>query len=345
MKLWPLVKYRWQKLLQQLSDSKPLRQRAVGQTKQGLVWTYRLVDQVTRQAISNQISTSAAEMAFNAMLSLFPTLLLIVAVLGKLVNSLDMLTTVATTLLQAVPGTVTSLLEEALLELSAGADRQVFSLGAITLLWVASAFLAPVIRALNNSYNVPLSARRPWWLNRLLAIGIFIGTMGLLFTSSILLLVGQTLLGWWGADRAGWSEFMVFFGQISLWPVSIGSVVLALAFIYRLAPSQQPRYAPVWPGAVAGGVIWLVVSMAFRLYVRSFGRYEAIYGGIQAVIVLLLWLYLSSFGILLGGEVNAAIHQLRVQHRRQMKDPLLLEGNESPPQSFPSSTYPIQGKK
>ena len=342
MKLWPLVKYGWQKILQQLSDSRPLRQRTRENIEQGLVWSYRLVHQVIRQAISNQISTSASEMAFNAMLSLFPTLLLIVAVLGKLVNSRPMLTTVASTLLQAVPGTVTSLLEEALKELSAGADRQVFSLGAITLLWVASAFLAPVIRALNNSYNVPLSVRRPWWLNRLLAIGIFIGTVGLLFTSSILLLAGQTLLGW-GADQAGWSQLMVSFGKISLWPVSIGSVVLALAFIYRLAPSQQPRYAPVWPGAVAGGVIWLVVSTGFRLYVRSFGRYEAIYGSIGAVIVLLLWLYLSSFGILLGGEVNAAIHQLRIQHRHRMKNKLLVEG-ESAPQTFSPSSYPMQGK-
>ena len=254
-----------------------------------------------------------------------------------------MLTSMASTLLQAVPSSVNNLLQEVLKELSDGADRQVFSLGAITLLWVASAFLAPVIRALNNSYNVPLHLRRPWWINRLLAIGIFIGTMGLLLTSSILLLAGQSLLGW-GAAQAGWGQLLTSFGNIGLWPVSMGSVVLALAFIYRLAPSQQPQYAPVWPGAIAGGVIWLVVSAGFRLYVLNFGRYEAIYGSIGAVIVLLLWLYLSSFGILLGGEVNAAIHQLRTQHRRRIQEELLSRETEiSGPAKLSNPNYPFQG--
>ncbi|MGK7912102.1 MAG: YihY/virulence factor BrkB family protein [Synechococcus sp.] len=344
MKRWPLAKYGWHEIHKHLENSRPLRRRAIALAGRGVIWCYRLVRQVTRQAIANQTSTSASEMAFNAMLSLFPTMLLIVAVVGRLVSSGPMLVDIAATLLQVVPGTVAALLEEALQELSVGADRQVFSLGAIALLWVASAFLAPVIRALNNSYKVPIHLRRPWWLNRLLAIGIFIGTVGLLLTSSILLLAGHSLLKF-GAERAGWNQILVSVGQIGLWPVSIGSVVLALAFIYRLAPSQQPRFAPVWPGAIAGGTIWLVVSIGFRLYVRSFGRYEAIYGSIGAIIVLLLWLYLSSFGILLGGEVNAAIHQLRMQHRRRIEEELLEKGGGLPSQpQLPPANYPVQRK-
>ena len=288
-----------------------------------LILFYELIHQVVRQAINNNIAASASVMAFNAMLSIFPTLLLVVAIISRMASSEPILTLMITTLQQVVPGDVAIVLNNRLEELSVvgEADRQVFSIGLITLLWVASAFLAPVIRALNNSYNVPMEVRRPWWLNRLLAIGIFIGTVGLLLSASILVLLGRDALNW-GADQAGWNHMLVYFGQIMIWPLSMGSIVLALAFIYRMAPSQQPELAPLWPGACAGGIIWLVVSMFFRIYVITFGRYEAIYGSIGAVIVLLLWLYLSSFGILLGGEVNAAIHALRVRHRGAKPDSL-----------------------
>ena len=278
---------------------------------------YELVRQVTKQAIANQTSSSASDMAFNAMLSLFPALLLIVAAIGRIgqfVYSDPFLKPTIELLEQVAPEGVATVLNRGLTELAEGADRQVFSIGIVTLLWVASAFLAPVIRALNNSYDVPQEVRRPWWLNRLLAIGIFVGTVGLLLSASVMVLLGQTVLDW-GVEQAGWSVFAAGIGQFTIWPLSLGAIVLALAFVYRMAPAEQPEFAPVWPGAVAGGVIWMVVSLFFRLYVRNFGRYEAIYGSIGAVIVLLLWLYLSAFGILLGGEVNAAIHILRKRHR------------------------------
>ena len=284
---------------------------------QWMFLVYELVRQVTKQAIANQTSSSASDMAFNAMLSLFPALLLVVAAIGRIgqfVYSDPILKRTIDLLEQVAPGDVATVLNRGLTELAEGADRQVFSIGIITLLWVASAFLAPVIRALNNSYDVPQEVRRPWWLNRLLAIGIFVGTVGLLLSASVMVLLGQTVLDW-GVEQAGWSALAAEIGQFTIWPLSLGAIVLALAFVYRMAPAVQPEFAPVWPGAVAGGVIWMVVSLFFRLYVRNFGRYEAIYGSIGAVIVLLLWLYLSAFGILLGGEVNAAIHILRKRHR------------------------------
>lgn len=307
-----------QRAREQLDGAQPLVEKFWGLAWQGVQWVYELVRQVTKQAIGNQISSSASEMAFNGMLSLFPILLLVVAAIGRLATSRPVLTLMVTTLQQVVPGDVASVLNRGLEELADGADRQVFSIGIVTLLWVASAFLAPVIRALNNSYGVPLHRRRPWWLNRLLAVGIFIGTMGLLLSASFLVLIGRSVLDW-GASQAGWSQLLVGWGQLSIWPLSMGSIVLALAFIYRLGPSQQPALAPVWPGAIAGGAIWLVVSSFFRIYVRNFGRYEAIYGSIGGAIVLLLWLYLSAFGILLGAEVNAAIHILRLRHREQKR--------------------------
>ncbi|MEL7477162.1 MAG: hypothetical protein AAGJ55_13190, partial [Cyanobacteria bacterium J06555_12] len=112
MKRWPLAKYGWHEVRKYLENSRPLRQRALALAGRGLLWCYQLIRQVTRQAISNQTSTSASEMAFNAMLSLFPTMLLVVALVGRLVNSGPMLVDIAATLLQVVPGTVAAFLED-----------------------------------------------------------------------------------------------------------------------------------------------------------------------------------------------------------------------------------------
>jgi membrane protein len=309
----------------------PAVKRSIALLWEGGEWCYRLVRQVVRQALDNQISSAASEMAFNAMLSLFPALLLVIASIRQLGTSEPvqpiLLALQQDILPQVVPEGVTKVLDQGV-KLTEGADQQIFSFGVIALLWLASGFLSPVIRALNNSYRVPFQMRRPWWLNRLFAIAIFVGTVGMIAISSLFAVVLPLLLQW-PVVQMVLGEWFGQVWQIVTWPIAIGSIVFALAFLYRVAPAQQPAFAPVWPGAIAGGAIWLAVSVAFRFYVGNFGRYEAIYGSIGAVIVLLLWLYLSAFGILLGGEVNAAIHQLRLRRIARMSSALSIARHET----------------
>lgn len=272
----------------------------------------RLVVQVTLSAIENRLGATAAEMAFNAMLSILPAMLVVIAAVRSLPAATTVFVWIASLLPQVMPPTAVKLLEDGLIELSQGPNRQIFSFGIVITLWLASNFLTPVIRALDRAYNVPLAKRRPWWLNRLFAVGLFLGTVVVLILASIVLGVGQSILNW-GAVQAGWSMAFIQVWRIILVPLSLSLMVLALAFLYRMAPARQPSLAPVWPGAIAGSMIWLLNAMGFSYYVRQYGQYEIVYGSIGAVIVLLLWLYLSAFGVLLGGEVNAAIHHLRLQ--------------------------------
>ncbi|WP_190800260.1 YihY/virulence factor BrkB family protein [Leptolyngbya sp. FACHB-261] len=270
----------------------------------------RVCRYTVQQSIENNLGSAAAEMAYYAMLSLLPSALILVVVIGLFASSEQTFNWMMATLAQAAPRPILELVGDNVRSLAASQKGQVFSFSLLATLWAASAFFAPLIRVLNCSYQVPPQAQRPWWLNRILAIGLFAGTVLMVLLASLLLFLGRWGLRW-GAERLGVSSFLVGLWGALIWPLSLGLVALAFAFIYRFAPAQQPVRAPVWPGALAGSLIWLIVSLGFRLYVASFGQFNRTYGSIGAVIVLLIWLFLSAFGLLLGGELNVAIARVR----------------------------------
>lgn len=318
---WPPL--RQALLVWRLSLGKRLRYRAY--------WSYRVIRQVVRQATANRLPSAAAEMAFNSILALFPMLLLLVTLGGKLADraslskALNTLSQAVPALVLAVPPRVIDLFEVEWVSMARQQSQQSVWLQAIAALWIASACLIPAIRSLDNSYGIPRQQRRAWWLSRLLAVIIVTGTATAVAIASLLLIVVQPILAW-GATRSGW-DGTLFWGTLA-WLLSLAIMAMALAAIYRLAPTQAPPRAPIWPGALAGSVVWLVSAIGFRLYVLNFDRYGAVYGSISAAIVLMLWLYLGAFGILVGGEINAAIFHLRMQSRQPSH-------TRYPPPSFP----------
>jgi membrane protein len=109
---------------------------------------------------------------------------------------------------------------------------------------------------------------------------------------------------------APWIEGVMTYAP---WPLLLVLTILGLAVIYRYGPSRETaEWRWLTPGAVVATVIWLIGSVGFSVYVSNFGSYNATYGALGGVIVLLLWLWLSSFAVLLGAELNAEIeHQTR----------------------------------
>jgi len=90
-------------------------------------------------------------------------------------------------------------------------------------------------------------------------------------------------------------------------PIALGIAVLAFAFIYYFGPSRKIRGFPIFPGAFFASISWVGISSLFRLYVTNFGNYNKVYGTVGAFIVLMLWLYMSSFVMLLGAQLNAVV--------------------------------------
>jgi membrane protein len=109
------------------------------------------------------------------------------------------------------------------------------------------------------------------------------------------------------AAQIGAGDAFARIWAIAQWPITIALVVVVVDLVYYLAPNADTEWVWVTPGALLATALWLATSVGFRLYVRNFSDYTAVYGAIGSVIVLLLWLYLSGFALLVGAELNAEI--------------------------------------
>jgi membrane protein len=133
--------------------------------------------------------------------------------------------------------------------------------------------------------------------------------LSLFMIISIVLLMFGTQLGSWIADHVGSRGIFQVARNILRWPVSSGLLIVAIALVYYVAPDVKQKWQWVTPGSVVAVIGWILASLGFSDYVNHFGSYNAPYGSIGAVIVLLSWMSGSGFFILVGGEINAEIAQ------------------------------------
>jgi membrane protein len=172
-------------------------------------------------------------------------------------------------------------------------------------LWAASNGMGAITEALNIAYNVKES--RPWWKQRLTAVGLTIGLSVIIISALVLVLYGGQLADY-VAGHYGFGQYFTLTWKILQWLIVLAFMLLAFALIYYVAPDlHEQKWAWVTPGSVVGVGLWLLVSVGFKLYLHFFDSYSKTYGTLGAVIVLMLWLYLTGAAILIGGEVNSEI--------------------------------------
>lgn len=271
--------------------------------KLGGLGVRELATRVWAEFSDDEVSDRAAALAYYFLFALFPALLFLTALIGLLPipNLMDRLMAYVS---QAMPGDAASIIEKTLQEIVAGASGGLLSIGVLGALWAGSNGMASIMSALNAAYDV--SESRPWWKARLLAIGLTVGFSVFILSALVLLVfgprIGETIAGWVGLGGV----FTVVWNIVSI-PVVMVLVVVGIALVYYLAPNVEQHWRWVTPGSVVALALWLGASFGLRFYVTSFANYNATYGSIGGVILLMLWLYLSGLAILLGAEVNAEI--------------------------------------
>lgn len=247
----------------------------------------------------------AGGIAFFAMLSLFPALTALLSLYGLLADPADVARQVQD-LGQTLPEEARQLITDQLGSI-AGGGQGALSIGlAVSLvvaLWSASSATKQLLVALSTAYDETES--RGFVKLRLLAAGLTIAgivAMGaFLFVITALPGVASNLVGDAGSTAV----------SILRWPVLIVLMVLALSFLYRTGPDRDnPRWRWVSAGSIAATVLWLLGSLAFSFYASNFASYDKSYGTLASVVVLMLWLYLTSFCVILGAEINSELeHQ------------------------------------
>ena len=245
----------------------------------------------------------AASLSYYFLFALFPTLLFLTALLGLLPipKLMDRLLDYVTRML---PGDAASLLTRTLAEVVKGARGSLVSIGVLAALWGAASGMVSIRTALNVAYDA--RERRTWWRQRLDALALTL-SFSLFTLLALMLLVFGERVGDAVAGALGVGAMFTRAWNIARWPAILLLALLGITLVYHFAPAVRQRWHWVTPGSAFALIGWVVASYGLRLYVTYFGNYNATYGSIGGVILLMLWLYLSSLTLLVGAEIDALV--------------------------------------
>ncbi|MGD0634286.1 MAG: YihY/virulence factor BrkB family protein [Beijerinckiaceae bacterium] len=262
---------------------------------------------VAHRMSRNNLSLVAAGVAFYANLAIFPALGALVSIYG-LFGDTHMVQTQVQQLTALLPAETAKLINDALASLVAKPSRSLnfgllLSFGVA--IWGARGGTSSLISGLNIAYEIPET--RSVWRTEATAIGLAFGAIVFAIVALTTLAVIPLALSFLpiSGRLAAWLAY-------SRWPVLAAFILLALDVIYRFGPSlAAPRWHFISVGTLFAASLWVAGSWAFSTYVTRFGTYDATYGPLGAVVVLLLWFWLSALTILLGASVDAARGKLR----------------------------------
>jgi membrane protein len=284
-------------------------------TRAGLTWR-QLGTRLLQQIWEDEVLGRCAELAYVFLFSVFPLLLFLTTLLGYVAEANPALRSTLFNYLATISPSreVTALLNNTLGELAAARTGTKLYLSLITAVWVASNGMIAVSRTLNTAYG--FRETRRWWLRRLIAIALTVAFSVLIICALVLIFYGSTL-GEELAEHLGIGRLFARAWHFIQWPVVLVFVLISFEMVYNYAPNHGSRRTRRWgtPGAVTALALWLLASFGLRIYLFYRHAYTTAYGSLGAVILLLLWFYLTAFAILMGGEVNSEI--AREQARRR----------------------------
>jgi membrane protein len=276
-------------------------------TRAGLTWK-QFGLRLLRQIWEDEVLGRCAELAYVFLFSVFPMLLFLTTLLGYLAEANPGLRwTLFTYLARVSPSRdVTALLNDTLAEIAAARTGTKLYLSLILTAWVASNGMIAVSRTLNVACG--LKETRRWWKRRLIAIVLTL-TFSVLIISALGLIFYGSTIGEALAERLGIGWIFAVAWHFFQWPLVLVFVLISFEMVYNYAPNLGSTPNRQWgtPGAVTGVVLWLLASFGLRLYLSYRHAFTTAYGSLGAVILLLVWFYLTAFAILMGGEVNSEI--------------------------------------
>ena len=251
----------------------------------------------------------AAQLAYYLILALFPFILVLVSLMGTF-GSEELASEVLTYFQRVMPQQAYAIIETFTANIISGQAEApgLFTFGILFTIWAASGAFAALINALNRAYDV--QETRPFWKVRGIAILMTLGLSVLTLVGVLLLIVGEPI-GQAIAEIFGLGELFELVWNIVRWPVALFFLVFTVALLYYFAPDVDQPFRWITPGGLIGVLLWVIASAAFSFYVNNFGTYNKTYGSIGVVIILLLYLYISSLTILFGAELNATLVRMK----------------------------------
>ena len=267
-----------------------------------------LAKKTGKEVLDDNVLSLAAANAYNFFFSLFPIFLFLAPLIGLIGDKNAVFTELLRQLQRAVPVEAFALVRDVVesVVFAPGAPGLV-SIGALLALWSGSNIFSSLMDALNAAYDVEKDAR-PYWKKKLIAIACLLAIGAMFVLATVVMLAGGDIvdaisdrLGIGATGRMVWTALQY---------AAAFAILVATAWaVYYFLPCVRQAKSHALAGAITATLLWLIVTMGFRLYVQNFGSYNKTYGTIGGVIVLLTWMYLSMVVLLTGGELASELHK------------------------------------
>jgi membrane protein len=259
------------------------------------------------EAKTDNVPLLAAGMAYYAFLAIFPALIAAVLLYGLFADPAQIADQI-NSLGSALPEQVRQLVGDQLTMASGSGKAGFGAVVAILLaLFSASGGVGNMMTAINTAYDE--EETRGFVKKRAIALALTLGALVFFLLVITLIAVVPAVLQVFGTSGIIW-----FLIQVVRWVLIIVLIAAALAVLYRVAPDRDaPKIRWTSVGAAIATVLWIIASVGFSLYVANFGSYAKTYGALAGIVILLLWLFITSYAILLGAEINAESEQQTIK--------------------------------
>jgi membrane protein len=260
--------------------------------------TYRFITRFIRRTGQDRVLEWAAQFSFYLMLAFFPFLVL----LTNLASQTQLVgVKVLTQLANVLPLEAYELVLDTVTDITISQKPGILSISMVVALWAASSGVFALSKGLNMANKV-VETRKPWMVRGLCILFTLLIVVSF-FTEILMIVFGDFILDKISSLFRVAAPFLLL-GRLIRIIVPIGVVFITLAMMFILIPSRRVRFRLVLPGALFSTFFWMGTSWLFSLYVDRFGRYSRIYGGLGGVIILMIWIFISSITLLMGNEVN-----------------------------------------
>jgi membrane protein len=272
-------------------------------------WGY-VLGKTLREFTRDQCTDLAAALTYYAVLAIFPALLAIVSLLGVVGQADSTAKTLLDLVSQFGSPQVADLLRDPIMQLTGSPAAGVaLIVGVLGALWSASGYVGAFGRAMNRVYGI--DEGRPIWKLRPTMLGVTAFTVVLIVVAALILVISGPVAETVG-DLVGLGSTAVVVWDIAKLPILAIIAVVIVAVLYYWAPNvKQPKFKWMSLGSLVALVIWLVASVGFAFYIANFSNYNKTYGSLGAVIVFLLWLWITNNALLFGAEFDAELERGR----------------------------------
>ncbi|MCG3159685.1 MAG: hypothetical protein JMDDDDMK_00700 [Acidobacteria bacterium] len=267
---------------------------------------------IWNKLFEDEVFGRSAQLAYYWLFSIFPMLIFLTTLLAFLPmrRNLDQWIGMLGAFL---PSEAYTLLNNTFQQIARRQRGGLLSFSILVTIWSASSGMEAIITSLNRAYDAPLT--RAWWKERLLAIALTLGLAAFIISALALIFFGGSISGQI-AKYFGFSRAFRIVWAVAQWPIVISLALLGVELVYYFAPNiKRGKNGKRWewftPGAIFAVALWLLISFGFRFYVSRFGNFNATYGALGGVMVLMSWLYLTGVAILVGGEINSVLRGRR----------------------------------